>query len=61
MFVVAYYIILEKYDYQELNTDGFVTYFIELVVFWHFFSRVMRTGFECGKKEYCSPIPFVIL
>lgn len=61
VFVVAYYIILEKYDKDELYTDDFFIYFAELVVFWHFYSRIMRAGYECYKKEYCRLLPFVIL
>lgn len=60
VFVVAYYIIQEKYDYTDLSTGDFVYYFIELVVFWHVFSRIIRSAFECHKKQYCSPAVFVV-
>jgi len=61
VFVVAYYIILERYSKSEIKTEDFGYYFVEMVVFWHFFSRVMRTAFECSKKQYCNIAPFLLL
>jgi hypothetical protein len=61
VFVIAYYIILERYDKSELMTDNFVIYFVEIVVFWHFFSRVMRSAFEMGKKHKSTVLFYIIL
>lgn len=61
MFVVAYYIILEKYNRNELYTDNFFIYFAELVVFWHAYSRIMRSAFECSKKQYCNAGVFILI
>jgi len=46
-------------------TEGFIQYFLELVVFWHFYSRLMRTAFESCTK-FNSPkllfaVPLVLL
>ena len=61
VFVVAYYIILERYDQSKLMTDDFVYYFVELVVFWHFFSRVMRSAFETVKEHNKTLFIYLIL
>lgn len=36
-------------------------YFIELVVFWHFFSRLMRVPFEIYRQKLGSPLPLAIV
>ena len=46
MFVIAYYIILERYQKEDLDTKDFGIYFVEIVIFWHIFSRIMRSAFE---------------
>lgn len=61
VFVVAYYIVLERYDQTELKTDNFVYFFIELVIFWHVFSRIMRSAFECVKKQYAKVYIFLVI
>lgn len=61
VFVIAYYIILERYDKSELMTDNFILYFVEIVVFWHFFSRVMRSAFEMGKKNSKTVIFYLLI
>jgi hypothetical protein len=61
VFVIAYYIILERYDKSELMTDDFIIYFVEIVVFWHFFSRVMRSAFEMGKNNNKTVLFYVLL
>jgi hypothetical protein len=61
MFVIAYYIVLEKYDRNDLMTESFGIYFIQLVVFWHFYSRLIRSAFECTKKEYAPVGVFIFL
>jgi hypothetical protein len=60
IFVVAYYIILEGYKKEDLYTSDFGLYFLELTVFWHFYSRIMRSGFECSKKDWCKPPLFLV-
>jgi hypothetical protein len=61
VFVIAYYIILEKYDQSELKTDHFIIYFVQLVVFWHFFSRVIRSAFDCVKNQYAPVAIFLVI
>jgi hypothetical protein len=45
---------MEEYTSSDFKTEGFIIYFIELVVFWHFFSRLMRACFEIDRKQYSS-------
>ena len=46
VFVITYYFLLEEYKASDFRFEGFVVYLIELVVFWHIFSRLMRACFE---------------
>ena len=46
MFVITYYFLMEEYKASDFKFDGFVVYIVELVVFWHFFSRLIRSLFE---------------
>ena len=61
VFVITYYMVLEKYNRSDLQTDNFIIYFVELVVFWHFYSRIMRSAFETSRKQYCSIGVFIVL
>ena len=58
LFTVAYYLIMEEYNPEDLTVDGLVFYFF---IFWHFYSRLLRTCFEVFRKEYMTVIPFVVL
>jgi uncharacterized membrane protein HdeD (DUF308 family) len=61
VFTIAYYLYLEKFEPSDLVFQGFIVYMIELVVFWHFFSRIIRTCFEIDRKQKTSMWPYFIL
>ena len=60
VFTICYYLLLEEYNTSDFKVEGFIIYFIELVVFWHFFSWLVRSCFEIDRKTYCSIWPLFI-
>jgi len=48
---------MEEYKAPDFRFDGFVVYLVELVVFWHFFSRLIRSLFEIDRKQYSTIWP----
>ena len=52
---------MEEYKASDFKFDGFVVYLVELVVFWHFFSRLIRSLFEIDRKQYSTIWPLFFL
>ncbi len=61
IFTVVYYYLMEDYVASDLTFAGFPMFFLELVIFWHFFSRLIRACFEVVRSDQGPPIVLIIL
>lgn len=61
IFTITYYFLMEDYTSSEVLYDGFPMFFLELVVSWHFLSRLIRSLFEIDRKAQGTIVPFLVV